>query len=313
MNAPLVTVVVCTYNHASLLALALESLRKQDDPGAPFEVLVVNNNSTDDTPLVSKRFCDTDERFRAVQEPAQGLAHARNRGYREARGTYVAYLDDDARANPSWVHEMVNFIRRHPEAVAFGGPYHRFALQPIPRWLPEDFGTVHFTDEERPIQYPTEWISGSNMVFKRDVLARLGGFSPRLGMRGRRQGYGEETALQSRIAATGEPIYYVPRMQVLHLLSEDKFHLRWHLMRAIALGRDANEPHRKEWTLTHHLVTTARKSVGGVRRLVTSRGTPWRGRLLHALHEPLFELGALVNKLSAPSDGSPSGSGEDAP
>src|SRR5690349_3554566 len=92
-----VTVVVCTFNRASLLIGCLSRLAEQAGPQTASEVLVVDNNSSDNTTESVKPFCERYAWFRLAVENKQGLAQARNRGWQEARGEYVAFIDDDAR------------------------------------------------------------------------------------------------------------------------------------------------------------------------------------------------------------------------
>ena len=101
-----ISVIVCTYNRAYLLKNCLRSLVDQLVETSTFEVIIVNNNATDDTEEVAKSFTEKYPNFRYIIEPNQGLSNARNRGYKEAKGEYVAYIDDDARAYTDWVENI---------------------------------------------------------------------------------------------------------------------------------------------------------------------------------------------------------------
>ena len=95
-DSPLISAVICTYNRADLLAGAIESLLEQTLNPAHREIIVVDNASTDGTRAVVEQFAPDGVRY--VLETRQGLGYARNRGWQEARGEFVAYIDDDARA-----------------------------------------------------------------------------------------------------------------------------------------------------------------------------------------------------------------------
>ncbi|MDH3661367.1 MAG: glycosyltransferase, partial [Alphaproteobacteria bacterium] len=130
-DEPLVSVVVCTYNRADLLRVCLDSLTCQNAGG--FEIIVVDNNSTDQTRTVAASFAQRVPPVRYVFEPEQGLSAARNRGWREARGRYVAYVDDECRMPVDWIGNMTETIQAHqPEML--GGPYDACFDGPPPDW-----------------------------------------------------------------------------------------------------------------------------------------------------------------------------------
>jgi glycosyltransferase involved in cell wall biosynthesis len=231
-----ISVIICTYNRADLLRSALESLAKQTVSQDSYEVIVVNNNCTDNTTEVAREFMDRYMNWRMVYEVNQGLSHARNRGYKEAKGAYVAYLDDDAKASPNWVEEMIRFIQRRPDIVVFGGPYYEFSLKTIPKWLPPKIETHTLGDVEHKLA-TNEWVSGSNIVFTKSILEKYGGFNTDLGMKGGSIGYGEETELLVKFKEDMIDIYYVPTMYVEHLINNQKFSLLWHLKSFYADGK----------------------------------------------------------------------------
>ena len=118
-----VTITIQTYNNARVLEQALESLAELRCPDdVDYEILVVDNNSSDETAAVIEQYRTLLEpRFRSVFEPRQGLSYARNRAIAEARGEIVAFLDDDALVDPDWLAGHVEAYREDEEAVAVGG------------------------------------------------------------------------------------------------------------------------------------------------------------------------------------------------
>ena len=102
-SSPLISVVVCTFNRADLLETSLEALDEQILESSEYEVIVVDNNSTDNTLNVVEELCNRLTSLRYCFEPNQGLSHARNRGWREAMGEYVAYIDDDCKVPGQWL------------------------------------------------------------------------------------------------------------------------------------------------------------------------------------------------------------------
>jgi glycosyltransferase involved in cell wall biosynthesis len=102
------SVVICTYNRSSLLVRALESLEFQEPADLAYEVLVVDNNSSDDTRNVAQHFVEKrPPRFRYIFEPKQGLSYARNAGIANARAEDIAFTDDDVR---SWIMATNHFM-----------------------------------------------------------------------------------------------------------------------------------------------------------------------------------------------------------
>jgi glycosyltransferase involved in cell wall biosynthesis len=237
MNNPHISVIVCTYNGANVLAGCLESLAGQTSDKGRFEVIVVDNNSTDETQEIAGTFSNKFINFRIVKEIDQGLSNARNRGYREAAGSYVAYIDDDAIAFPDWIHQIICFTVRHPEIQVFGGPYYAFSLVQLPNWFPPEYGSSVVGTEERRIEIGKEWLDGTNMVFEKDLLQTFGGFDSSLGMSGQKIAYGEETKLLLELSRNNIPVFYVPAMRVRHLITEDKMSLTWLLKSSYASGR----------------------------------------------------------------------------
>jgi len=215
----------------------LQSVCEQDLDRSLFETLVVDNNSTDDTRAVVERFAAEYPNVHYYLEERQGLSHARNRGWREARGSYVGYIDDDAKAPPGWLNIALRIIRERRPAL-FGGPYYPFYRTPKPDWFKDDYGTREIGYRERFLT-ASEDLSGGNLFVRRDVCEKLGGFNPRLGMKGKTIAYGEETAFQAKLIQQmpEERIWYDPALRIFHLVSNRKMRVQWRLRQQFAQGR----------------------------------------------------------------------------
>ncbi len=167
---PDVSVVVPVRNGADTIADCVDSLLALDFPSDRFEVLVVENASTDATPAILERYAD---RVRLLHEPSLGPSHARNTGIHQARGEVIAFTDADCRVDPSWLTELVPALSGEGVGMA-GGPI--FATRPCN--YVERFGeTIH--DHERAITFcvPPYVITG-NCAARKSTLQAVGGFDP---------------------------------------------------------------------------------------------------------------------------------------
>jgi glycosyltransferase involved in cell wall biosynthesis len=237
---PAVTVAVCTRDRADQLPTCLASLAALHAPAGSFEVLVVDNGSTDGTLDVLRRWCDGGEHRRWVTEDQPGLSLARNVALELAAGEVVLFLDDDAVASSKWASSLAAAFREHPEAAAAGGPVVLELPSPAPPWATlamqhwwsaTDYGEVarRYPDGVGPY--------GTNMAVRRDVARAAGGFPTRFGRRGRNLLSGEETELWTALRAAGGDLWYEPRAGVRHCVLDDRVSRRWIVRRAWAQGR----------------------------------------------------------------------------
>lgn len=213
------SIVVCTYNREELLRLCLQSLAEQTLDPERYEVIIVDNNSTAGAVEIARGFVGRHRHFGLVSEARQGLSHARNRGWREARGEFVAFLDDDAKATPGWCERMLRaFAEVEPTPVAVGGQIRPFYEAEPPSWFSDDLEIRTWGDSAGFLQAPRaeHGFSGSNMAFRKSVLAEFDGFSPELGMRGEVTALGEETDLFRRVYRKYPLFWYDPQLLVFH-------------------------------------------------------------------------------------------------
>src|SRR5690625_6066599 len=128
-SEPRITLVICTYNRAAYLKDTLQDLAAQDAPAGLFEILVVNNNSEDETELVSRQFGEENPglAFRMVTEREKGLSHARNRAVSETAAPVILYIDDDVYLPDKYITTVLKYLEMFPEARCAGGRI-RFSL-----------------------------------------------------------------------------------------------------------------------------------------------------------------------------------------
>lgn len=229
MIVPEITVVVCTHNRAAYLPACLDSLLCQDLPRERYEIIVVDNASTDDTAEVCHAY--QDRGVRRIFDLVPGLSHARNTGWRAAQGEFIAYLDDDAMVCAGWLAAALAAFRSvTPSPAGLGGPVQLQWDTPEPAWmnapLRQPLGEVDWGSTPRKL-LPSEWIIGANCFYSKKCLELLDGFDERLGRKGSCLLSGEETLLQRRIEAAGGYLYYVPAAAVRHRVTPDRTHPAW--------------------------------------------------------------------------------------
>lgn len=238
-ETPTLSIAVCTYNRSDVLPKCLESLINQTTDKELFEVLIIDNNSTDNTKKIAWDFCKESQNFKYIFEEKQGLSHARNRAIDEAKGTYLAYIDDDAIADKEWVEKIFSVIQNNKDIAAFGGKILPWYNTEKPKWFKDEFGLHSWGDEHLQLSlqnYPFG-LSGSDMIFKKDILAKYNGFSAEYGMTGKKIAFGEESLLFNKMLKNSENVQYFPDLFVYHLVSEKSFSLKNAFKRSVQNGK----------------------------------------------------------------------------
>lgn len=234
--APLISVVICTYNRRDWLDTALESASRQSLPADRYEVLVVDNNSSDDTRGLVQDWAQRCPNIRYCHEPKVGLSNARNRGWREARGTWVAYTDDDCKLPEVWLTVAAAVIADQAPGM-FGGPYYPFYNTVKPAWFKDAYASDYRGDVAKAID--DRYLPGCNLFIRRDLLALTRGFDPSLGVQGTKRGWSEESEMfrQIRRLRPGERTWYDPRLFVYHLARPEQLTVAWQLRRRFSQAR----------------------------------------------------------------------------
>ena len=227
-----------TYNRCELLIDAVSSVLAQRSEITPaFELIVVDNNSTDDTrAIVLERFARFDGRVRYFFEPQQGLSYARNAGIRAARAPLVAFIDDDVRAQPDWVAAIARAFCEHPKADMVGGRVLPLWRSTPPAWLTRDhWAPLALVDHgEAPIvvtmEHPICLVAAG--ACRREVFDVVGLFAT--DFQRVKDGIGslEDHDFLLRVLRTGRKGVYDPRIimhaQIQPNRLERAYHRRWH-------------------------------------------------------------------------------------
>ena len=234
-----VSVVVCTYNRADLLINCLESLVRQSANNSDYEVIIVDNNSTDETQQVANTFAARFGNFHALREARQGKSHALNSGISVSKGKYIAFIDDDAKAKSDWLKRIINaFETVRPEPIAVGGEIYPWYEEKPPSWFTDDFEIRTWGHEQGFLQPPRAQFgfSGSNMAIQKKILEQYGGFSVNLGPISNKFSLGEETELFYRVYKEHPRYWYDPEIRVEHFVPVRKMVVKYRLKRAYLGG-----------------------------------------------------------------------------
>jgi glucosyl-dolichyl phosphate glucuronosyltransferase len=225
-----ITVIICTFNRCATLAKALDSIASQVLPeSVGWEVLVVDNNSTDQTREIIEDFCRRyPNRFRHIFEPQQGLSRARNAGIREAQGDIVAFTDDDVIAEPCWLQNLTGSLHDRNWAGAGGRILPPPDFDP-PEWLTPCGALLPLFDLGERACDMNEPPYGANMAFRKSMFEKYGNFRVDLGRCGGSLLMGEDVEFGNRLLSAGERLYYEPSAVVEHPVAKDRLskkHLR---------------------------------------------------------------------------------------
>lgn len=220
MKAPLITAIICTRNRAQLLESAVQSLLRQTRPRADYDIMVVDNGSTDQTADICIRLAGDSVRY--VFEPVPGLSKARNTGWRQSHSRYIAYLDDDAIADETWIDALIcAYESQSPVPAAVGGPVRLKWEVPEPEWINHalrlPLGFLDWGRQPRRLT-PAEFLIGANCSYCRAVLEQFGGFDEHLGRKKNCLLSGEEILIQRKIEQNSGYLFYAPAAGVQHLV-----------------------------------------------------------------------------------------------
>jgi glycosyltransferase involved in cell wall biosynthesis len=237
------SIIICSYNRASYISDALTSLYVQSSGLDNFEVIFVDNNSTDNTKEVYAQWrqTNTNGQFTFISEMQQGASFARNTGAAIAKGEWVCFMDDDAVATTDYVKNIIKHIQDQPFIVGFGGRIIPKYIPGEPKWMSYyvsslvgnfDYASTACAFENG--KYPLE----SNMIVKKSVYDQIGGFNVNLpGVVGTLRIGGEGKELFYKIIALGHTIYYDPSICVHHVVEVKKLTSEYMYRVASGIGR----------------------------------------------------------------------------
>jgi glycosyltransferase involved in cell wall biosynthesis len=244
MSSIRVTVAVITYNRSRLLRQTLAGVVRQEYPADRWELLVIDNNSTDDTRDVVTSFVTANPAPRRILETRQGLDHGRNRAIEEARGDLVVLVDDDILVEPDWLAQLIapfSSESAHKIGVV-GGEVVPVFPDGIPAWLEGSHQPLGFRSDPGPLP-PNQAPVGANFAFPKWVFVRFGMFDTRLDRQGSRLFGGGDSQMIRRLRTVGLEAWFVPGAKVLHQISGDRLTLGYALRHAFDSARSRVADH----------------------------------------------------------------------
>lgn len=235
----MLTVLMATRNRAQILANVLAAYCRLQRPSSGWKLVVVDNDSTDETAQVVVSFANRLP-LQLLVEAQLGKNHALNAGLAMVEGDLTVLTDDDVFPNADWLLQFRQAADRHPESSMFGGAIlPRWEVNP-PTWIRyADLGPVYaLTDpswQDGPVN--PELIFGPNMAIRASVFQSGNRFDPSIGPRGSSYPMGSETEFTLRLARQGHKAWYVPDAVVEHFIRAEQLKEEWCLQRAIRFGR----------------------------------------------------------------------------
>jgi glycosyltransferase involved in cell wall biosynthesis len=319
------TALICTYNRSTLLAAALDSLSQlRCSAEFPWELLVVDNNSSDATRAVVRRAA---KRFpvplRYVFEPKQGKCHAVNRGIASTQSPIVLFGDDDQTFDEFWVEEACRSLIAHPSLSYVGGPIIPLWSASPPGWLRTDVSELKaplglFDYGPQPFEFETRRVvpGGGNLAVRRALIQKVGAFRTELGRRGGSLIGQEQAEFFHRSRAAHARGLYVPTMRVFHHVPAERlrrsYHRRWWFWKGVAQARVHSMHQRTELDVdlsrVPHVMSVPRFIIGTAAReaarWMRAAFTPGRQPFVHELRLA-YALGYAAERQRLPGYGDP--------
>lgn len=232
------SIIICTYNRDKYLPAALESLVNQVDISDDLEIIIVNNNSSDETEKICREFIHNhpELNLKLENETKQGLSFARNEGIRNASGQLVSFMDDDASAEPDYSKNLIKAFESYPDFDAVGGkviPVYPDNTEPA--WMSKNlWGLVAKVDygEKFSEFYNRKYPSGCNMAFRKKVFIETGLFNTDLTYRS------DDKYIFGKLRQFGKHVLYAPNVIVNHRIESIRLSKQYISNLCLLIGRE---------------------------------------------------------------------------
>lgn len=247
----MISVVICTFNRASSLACTMRTFLDQECLArTEHELIIIDNNSTDNTRAVVEELMGRGRNIRYYFEGIQGLSHARNRGIFESKGQLVAFIDDDVLLSRNWLVSL-NRVFDETNADVIGGSIRLLLSGKAEPWLGQEFRqrlseTSLGPNRKCLLRHEGPNLFGANIHFKKEIFKTIGLFDVTLGRRGSELLVAEETELVDRAFLMQGTVVYDPDIVVDHVILPSRMEWKYFERLAMGVGRskEYREPNR---------------------------------------------------------------------
>lgn len=234
IDIPFVSVIIPTFNRGQYLAITLDSFINQSYPKDKYEIIVSNNNSTDNTREIIENYCSKNKNIRTIFEARQGVHYARNSAAKIAKGDMLYFTDDDMIADRFLIEEIVKVFDLDTQiGTATGKVIGKFEVDP-PEWVKKHLinGYLSLTEKDKPeelIITKNDLVYSCHQAIKRDVFFKSGGFNPE-NTAGVWIGDGE-TGLNIKVKKLGYKFAYTSKSIIYHIIPESRTTLKYLIRR----------------------------------------------------------------------------------
>ncbi len=219
-----ISIAVCTRNRSSMLADCINSLLNQNVDSESFEILIIDNNSTDNTKEVATKFCKNHNNIKYFFEETTGYSAPRNCGWKNASGKIVAYIDDDEIAAPNWIESILATFQIEEKPDIIGGICEVKYDKIPPEWFTDSMGGTNRTRPKGLLNHRTDFYLGcGNIAFKKEILEILSGFSNNFDMKDGFLMMGEDTDICQRAKNVRFKLYYNPEIIIYHRMNSNNY------------------------------------------------------------------------------------------
>lgn len=243
----MLTAIICTYDRAKYIGNLLGSIAANDLPTADYEILLVDNNCTDDTHQICLDFAamHPEVNFRYTHEKEQGLSAARNRGIKEAKGDILVYIDDDALVDNHYLRDYAEWFEQHPETMACGGPILPLYKTREPEWMTpytRALLTAWMDYGNKVREYPQgRFPGGGNAAYRKCVFEQVGLFNTSLGRKSGNLMGSEEKDIFDKMHSLGMQVLYLPTPVLHHIIPQYKLEQDYFNRLTLQIGKSERE------------------------------------------------------------------------
>jgi glycosyltransferase involved in cell wall biosynthesis len=230
-----ISVIICTYNRSNYLKKSLNSLINQTLNENDYEILVIDNASTDDSKEIVENFSSI-KNLKYIVEPILGVSQARNTGINNSKGEYVAFIDDDAIASPQWLEKILEIFRTFtPSPGCIGGKIDLIFEAPKPKWLSDEMSSylskLDLSGQSLVLNNKDLFLYSCNFALPKNVLDEIGGFNITIGRKGDSLVSGGDILVQKEVQKKGYLCLYHPEIYIQHYVIPSRLTKTWFIER----------------------------------------------------------------------------------